>query len=67
MREYVKSWITEWDFKRLAPEDDVEIEVTGFKQNFQEDKDLQTTEPEKQEAESVALTEGAVECQSPAN
>ena len=60
MREYVKSWITEWDFKRLAPEDDVEIEVTGFKQNFQEDKDLQTTEPEKQEEESGALTEGAV-------
>ena len=60
MREYVKSWITEWDFKRLAPEDDVEIEVTGFKQNFQEDKDLQTTESEKQEMESAALTEGAV-------
>ena len=60
MREYVKSWITEWDFKRIAPEDDVEIEVTGFKQTFQEDKDLQTTEPEKPEAGPVALTEDAV-------
>ena len=60
MREYVKSWITEWDFKRLAPEDGVDIEVTGFTPNFQEDKDLQTTESEKQETESIAIPEGAL-------
>lgn len=42
MREYVKGWITEWDLKRLAPDQAVEIEVTGLQQDYSEDLDLET-------------------------
>ena len=60
IREYVKSWITEWDFKRLIPDKDVEIEVTAFKHEYREDKELQSSEPEKNESEpsteELALT-----------
>ena len=42
MREYVKGWITEWDLKRLNPEEDVEIELTEMKQDYSEDLELET-------------------------
>ena len=42
MREYVKGWITEWDLKRLAPDEAVEIELTEVKQDYSEDVELET-------------------------
>ena len=41
MREYVKSWITEWDLHRLAPEDEVDLEVTSLQHQYSENADLQ--------------------------
>ena len=41
IREYVKGWITEWDLKRLAPEQSVEIELTELKQDYSEDLELE--------------------------
>ena len=46
MREYVKGWITEWDLKRLAPEENVEIELTELKQDYSEDVELETSTEE---------------------
>ena len=46
MREYVKGWITEWDLKRLAPEETVEIELTELKQDYSEDVELGTSTEE---------------------
>jgi hypothetical protein len=46
MREYIKGWITEWDLKRLAPERDVEIELTEIKQDYTEDVDLEVSPEE---------------------
>ncbi len=41
MREYVKGWITEWDLKRLDPNQKVEIELTEIKQDYSEDVELE--------------------------
>lgn len=46
MREYVKGWITEWDLKRIAPDDTVEIELTELRQNYTEDVELEAASPE---------------------
>jgi len=43
MREYVKGWITEWDLKRLVPDQMVDIELTELKQNYSEDLDLESS------------------------
>ena len=47
MREYVKSWITALDLKRLSPEEAVDIEVANFKPHYEEDLALASvvTEP----------------------
>lgn len=42
MREYVKGWITEWDLKRLAPEEAVDLEVTPIRPSYTEDTELET-------------------------
>jgi len=41
MREYVKGWITEWDLKRLAPEEAVDLEVTPLRPSYTEDAELE--------------------------
>lgn len=46
MREYVKGWITEWDLKRLAPGETVEIELTEVRQDYTEDADLEASPDE---------------------
>jgi hypothetical protein len=46
MREYVKGWITEWDLKRLDPNQQVEIELTEIKQDYSEDLELEGVQEE---------------------
>ncbi|WP_447970467.1 BREX system ATP-binding domain-containing protein [Nitrospira sp. M1] len=46
MREYVKSWITELDLKRLTPDEVVEIEVDNLKSHYEEDRVLATVSQE---------------------
>ena len=46
MREYVKGWITEWDLKRLDPNQQVEIELTEIKQDYSEDIELEGSQEE---------------------
>jgi len=46
MREYVKSWITELDLKRLTPDEVVEIEVDNLKPHYEEDRVLATVSPD---------------------
>ena len=74
MREYVRGWITAWDLKRLAPDEDVEIEVTEVKQDYTEDLDLEVAlEDEEQPLKEVQsepedpLLAVAMENQSPVN
>jgi len=42
MREYIKSWITEWDLKRLDTEYIPDIEVESLSQTYGEDRELET-------------------------
>ncbi len=49
MREYVKRWITEWDFKRLDPSYMVEIEKTALSPDYSEDVALETSSEEESE------------------
>lgn len=54
MREYVRTWINEWDLKRLDPTYQPEIEVEQVSIDYSEDPELET-EPEgtlEQEMES---------------
>lgn len=46
MREYVKGWITEWDLKRLDPNQKVEIELTEIRQDYSEDIELEGSQEE---------------------
>ena len=46
MREYVKGWITEWDLKRLDPDQQVDIELTEIKQDYTEDIELEGSQEE---------------------
>ncbi|MDT7042106.1 BREX system ATP-binding domain-containing protein [Candidatus Nitronereus thalassa] len=48
MREYVKGWITEWDLKRLAPEETVDLEVTPLRPSYMEDAEFETPAEEDQ-------------------
>lgn len=41
MREYVKGWITEWDLRRLSPEDTVDLEIQELRQDYTEDEALE--------------------------
>ncbi len=67
MREWVKSWITEWDVKRLLARQHVEIEVHSVSQEYQEDRTLETyTEEEHDQPESgeeVAVTTSEIPIQ----
>ena len=36
MRKYVKSWVTQWDFLRLFPGEECEIESTSWKPSYDE-------------------------------
>ena len=49
MREYVRSWINEWDLRRLFPDHTPQIEVNELKFSYDEDQDLET--PSDGEAE----------------
>ncbi len=40
MRKYVKSWVTKWDFLRLYPEEECEIEVSSWKPSYEEPQDV---------------------------
>lgn len=46
MRQHVKSWITEWDLKRLYPDYKGEIEVTELKMDYTEDADIEVPSAE---------------------
>ena len=48
MREYVKGWITEWDLKRLAPQESVDLEVTPMRPSYTEDAEFETPSEEEQ-------------------
>ena len=40
MRKHVKSWVTEWDFLRLYPDEECEIEVSSWKPSYDEPQDV---------------------------
>jgi hypothetical protein len=40
MRKYVKSWMTEWDFLRLYPGEQCEIEVSLWKRSYDEPQEV---------------------------
>jgi len=40
MRKYVKSWVTEWDFLRLFPGEECEIEASSLKPSYEEPRDV---------------------------
>lgn len=40
MREHVKSWVTEWDFMRLYPGEECDIEVSSWKPSYDEPQDV---------------------------
>jgi hypothetical protein len=42
MRQYVRTWINEWDLLRLDPHYRPETEVVGISSDYREDPDLQT-------------------------
>ena len=42
MREYIKSWITEWDLKRLDTEYTPDIKLESLSQAYGEDRELET-------------------------
>lgn len=58
MREWVKSWVTEWDVKRLLSREHVEIEIRSVKQEYQEDRTLEASAEE--ETDSSASDEARV-------
>ena len=41
MRYYVRSWINEWDLRRLYPDADIQIEEQDLQINYTEDRDLE--------------------------
>jgi hypothetical protein len=47
MREWVKSWVTEWDLKQLLSREHVDIEIHSVKQGYQEDKTLEASTEEE--------------------
>jgi len=55
MREWVKSWVTEWDLKRLLSSEHVDIEIRSVKLGYQEDKTLE--ESSEEETDQTASVE----------
>jgi hypothetical protein len=53
MREWVKSWVTEWDVKRLLSRDHVEIEIRSVTREYQEDITLEASAEEETDQPSV--------------
>ena len=53
MREWVKSWVTEWDVKRLLSREHVEIEIRSVKHEYQEDTTLEASADEEMDQPSV--------------
>ncbi len=54
MRKYVKSWVTEWDFLRLYPGEECQIEVSPLKPSYEEPKDIQEVHwPEASDTEEL--------------
>jgi len=53
MREWVKSWVTEWDVKRLLSREHVEIEIRSVKHEYQEDTTLEASADEETDQPSV--------------
>ncbi|MDT7042100.1 BREX system ATP-binding domain-containing protein [Candidatus Nitronereus thalassa] len=49
MREWVKSWVTEWDLKRLLACEDVDIQIRSVKQAYEEDQTLNNSVEEETE------------------
>jgi hypothetical protein len=47
MRAYVREWITEWDLRRLYPDETPEIGTSDVKFSYGEDIDVET-EPDDQ-------------------
>ena len=54
MRKYVKSWVTEWDFLRLYPGEECEIEVSTWKPSYEETQDVLAT-PAAETCDSAQL------------
>ncbi len=52
MREWVKSWVTEWDVNRLLSRDHVEIEIRSVKREYQEDTTLEASAEEETDQSS---------------
>jgi len=52
MREYVRSWITEWDLRRLYPDYRPEIEIEPWQPRYEEERDLERP-PEDEGAGSL--------------
>jgi hypothetical protein len=61
MRKYVKSWVTEWDFLRLYPGEECEIEVSSWKPSYQEPEGLQERQGTTQMSSSASLHEVSAE------
>lgn len=56
MRKYVKSWVTEWDFLRLYPGEECEIEVSSWKPSYEETQEISAT-PVSESFRSAQLPE----------
>jgi len=52
MREYVRSWITEWDLRRLYPDYRPEIEIEPWEPGYEEQPDLESP-PEDDGADPI--------------
>ncbi len=60
MRKYVKSWVTEWDFLRLYPGEECEIEVSSWKPCYDEPQDIPEVQlPESSHPEQLGVVPGA--------
>jgi hypothetical protein len=59
MRKYVKSWMTEWDFLRLYPGEQCEIEVSSWKPCYDEPQDVPVVQlPETSHLAQIADVPG---------
>ena len=59
MRKYVKSWMTEWDFLRLYPGEQCEIEVSSWKPCYDEPQDVPAVQlPESIHSAQIADVPG---------
>jgi len=58
MREYVRSWINEWDLRRLYPEHTPDIEIREMPIQVGEDLDLQSSDDDDVPTEHTYEGEG---------